>query len=878
MATFTVKSIQCLRGCAAGLSDRTAWIDITISEPIQDWDRVAGHLQNNFQRLGLLTHPNLWDIDQAKGIAQFSKTATEAVTIDDWLIGLIIVLQRMARIPVLQGQCARRGDTYWNIAVAYDSKATLTPIVNFALRYFVLMCAENPDPEDEKILARDFERWWEGLSPTALIPSTYRFALAAKKRGIPCFTQLGVLRLGQGKNARRLNSTFTDRTSNIGVAVAKQKAQTNRYLLAAAIPVPESEIFTDPATGLLFAKRIGFPVVVKPSNLDQGVGVVPDIRDEESYFRAFENAMRLGKHSVIVEKHVWGDDHRLLVVGGRFTIATKRTPGGVMGDGLHTVAELVAIENNSPHRGEDKRSMLISLRLDEEALICLSRQELQLDSIPASGQFIALRRIANISAGGTATDVTDLVHPDNKILVERAARVIGLDIAGIDFICPDIARSWREVGGAICEVNAQPGLRVHWLGDPQRDLNGEIVDWLFADAASRIPTTAISGTNGKTTTSQMMHQVWMAAGKQSGVCTTQGTWIGRDKIHDDNLSGLPGANLLFADSSVEAAVIELPRKGLLGFGHPADVYDVAALLNVQNDHIGEHGISSLEQMASLKAQVLERATRAIVVNADDPLCMAMLERSRAAHTILISRYPHSPEISQHVAVGHCAIYPLEHDGQLSIAIHHAGQVKVLMPFKAIPATMNGLIRHNEMNAMFAVGMAIGHGIALSVIKTALSEFQCTVEMNPGRFNFISGFPFQVLLDYAHNPDGIRHLCELLSQIPARRKILASYQIGNRSAQHLREIAPMLAGQFEHFILGQNRHLAEQCPDYQGDNPAQIMLDFYTEQLRDAGISSAQIEQFPDDENGIKRALSLAQAGDLVVVLSEEGLALPHLIA
>jgi cyanophycin synthetase len=291
---------------------------------------------------------------------------------------------------------------------------------------------------------------------------------------------------------------------------------------------------------------------------------------------------------------------------------------------VQTAAELLAQLNADPRRGSGKRSMLIRIELDAEATESLSSQGLLPDSIPAPGQFVPLRRSANISMGGTAEDVTSVIHPDNRALAIRAARMLELDIAGVDFLCPDITKSWRQVGGAICEVNAQPGFRVHWLAQPDRDLNGEVLEWLFQNNSPRIPTTAITGTNGKSTVARMLHHVWTANGTTAGVCTTNGTWVGQELIHHENLSGLPGASMLLKDSSVEAAVLELPRKGLIKFGHPCDHYDVAALLNVQDDHIGVDGVNTLQQMAVLKAEVLKRAKQAVVVNAEDPICLGVL--------------------------------------------------------------------------------------------------------------------------------------------------------------------------------------------------------------------------------------------------------------
>jgi cyanophycin synthetase len=447
----------------------------------------------------------------------------------------------------------------------------------------------------------------------------------------------------------------------------------------------------------------------------------------------------------------------------------------------------------------------------------------------------------------------------------------------VDFLCPDITQSWKKVGGAICEVNAQPGFRVHWLGDPARDLEGEIVEGLFKNKSPRIPTTAITGTNGKSTTAQMMHHIWLTYGKASGVCTTQGVWIEREQIRKDNLSGHPGAKILLADPLVEAAVIELPRKGLIYFGHPCDKYDVGALLNIQNDHIGEDGVQSLEAMAQLKAEVLQRAEQAIVINADDPLCLAMRAQSTAKKHILVARSASNPVVAAHIANGECAVFIAPHKEAPWIYIADERNEFPVMPLRSVPATMEGLVPYNELNALSATALAWAHHIPVSVIADALGSFKNSHELNPGRFNFIEGYPFRVLLDYAHNPDGVKHVCEFIEKIPAKRKLAVIFQIGNRSARHIESVAPVLAHTFDYFVIGQDKSLVEKCPDYQGENPGQAMFQHFIDSLIAAGARADAIVLAHSESEGVEFGLAQAEPGDLLSVLTEEVVALPLLL-
>jgi len=475
--------------------------------------------------------------------------------------------------------------------------------------------------------------------------------------------------------------------------------------------------------------------------------------------------------------------------------------------------------------------------------------------------------------------VTGRIHTDNRFLAERAARIIGLDIAGVDFLCPDISRSWREVGGAICEVNAQPGFRPHWLSDPARDINGEIIDWLFRDKPPRIPTAAIAGTNGKSTVARMLHHIWLTAGRTAGVCTTNGVWIGEELVSDKNLSGYPGGRILLEDPAVEAAVIEMPRKGLILFGHPCNCYDVAALLNVQDDHIGVEGIDSMEQMAQLKAEVLERATDAVVINAEDPLCLAMRTRAGIQRQILVARDSSNPAAEEHRAVGGAAVFIQSHQSAHWIVLAEGAAEILLMPLHDVPATMNGLLRFNEVNALFAAALAWAQGVPPATIRTALGSFANTPECNPGRYNFIEGFPFKVLLDFGHNPDGVREICSVVSnlEVTGNRRLL-SIKLGNRHKAHFIQLAPLLAKTFDTFVIGCTANSVKKCKDYAGDDPEGAMLASSSGTMQDQGVLPENIIEERDRLNAIRTAIETAQPGDLLVLLAEPWEALPVLAA
>lgn len=876
-----IESQRLLPGCAAGLSEQTALVVIEHDAG----EAVDSHAEARIRTGIAMLCPEdpLYGVGESDWPGAFLvPTDPDCIggpeagrTLGNWVIGLTVALQRWARDPVWHGRLVRSEDRRMLLAIPWRREQLFRDALDFAVRFIEAWLAPVPDQAAVQELIRYLQN---GLPPTqeaGLLPNTMRFIQAAVDRDIPFEVLPNCVQLGWGASSERIESSFTGRTGYIATMMAHNKFKASRTLADARLPLPTGEVVVDVERAQQVAAGLGWPVVVKPSNCEHGTGVVPGISDVDTLRRAFDAAVRLSPSGVIVERHVDGDDHRLLVVDGRLLAAARRTPGGVTGDGVHTVAQLVDLVNADPRRGTGARSLLRRLVFDDEALDCVRQCGLTLDSIPDQGRWIALRRTANISTGGTAVDVSAAVHPDNRALAERAARIVGLDIAGIDFLCPDISRSWREVGGAICEVNAQPGFRPHWIADPARDINGEILDILFTDRQTRIPTAAITGTNGKTTTAMMLHHIWTAAGKLTGVCTTSTLRIGDDIVSTANLSGHPGARVILNDPGVQAGVFEMPRKGLIYFGHPCDHYDVAALLNVTDDHLGADGIDTLEQMAELKAEVLERASQAIVVNADDQLCMSMRSRAGTDRHILVASDPANSAIGEHRARGGEAVFIDVRDGVRWIVLATGENEQALMPARDIPATVDGLLRFNETNAMFAAALAWAQGVDISVIKRALATFTNSSEQNPGRYNFIEGLPFRVLLDYAHNPDGVREICAVASELPVGgRRLVCSLTIGNRHPGHVVAAAPALAETFDEIVLGCDPQRVRDCAEYAGDDPTATMLSTTRQLLIDAGMAVERITTEVDPGTAITRVLGLAAPGDLVVVLAEPGDALP----
>ncbi len=878
-----ITSIRFFSGCQAGLNDKTAVVEIAVQGVYAAPDLVAERWRTGAEHL--CPAEPLWGMNAIGWPGAFLKASeapSDSNSVTDfasWMVALTVALQRWAREPVWQGRVLSFSGGVLRLALPYQREAIFKAALQLGLQHLMLWAAYPLSSPEHAKLGRQLTAWLAAVQGGGTAPNTLRFFAAARQREMPAEVFLGVLRVGQGCQTELLDSSFTGRTSNMATRLAHSKTLTNQLLLSACIAVPPSATVASFEQALAVAQKMGWPVVVKPSNQEQGLGVRPSIRDEKTLKAAYEAASKYSPGAVIVEKHVQGDDHRMLVVGGRLSMVTKRLPGSVLGDGDSTVRALLMRLNADPLRGSDKRSLMMRIELDETALTCLTEQGMTPDSVPEAGQRVLLRRTANVGTGGTVQDVTHVVHPDNRLLAERAARTIGLDIAGVDFLCPDITRSWRDVGGAICEVNAQPGFRPHWLGDPTRDVNGEIVDWLFQGKSARIPTAAIAGTNGKSTTAQMLHHIWMHTGKTSGLSSSQGVWVGHDLATDANLSGCPGARMLLNDPAVEAAVMEMPRKGLLVFGHACDRYDVAALLNVQDDHIGVDGIASLQAMAELKAQVLQRATQAVVINADDPLCMAVRHRAGTQRYILVALEGDNPAVRAHLAQDGEAVFIQRHQASPWVVLAKGAVLTPLMPLYDIPATMNGLLRFNESNALFAAALAWAQGVELAVIRAALGSFANTAEQNPGRYNLIEGFPFQVLLDHGHNPDGVRELCEVVSRMPVKgQRHFLNQKLGNRHKAHFIELSPDLSKTFDYFVLSCDSDLVKKCLDYAGDDPVNVMFSIHAQALLSQGVATARIAQDSDKKLAMCKAFARAKPGDLVVLLADPLTALPWLEA
>ncbi len=699
----------------------------------------------------------------------------------------------------------------------------------------------------------------------ALGPSTASLVRAATQRGIPSLrlNDQSLVQLGHGKYQQRIQATVTGRTPHIAVELASDKEETNKILGTLGLPVPRQEMVQSAEQAARAARRIGFPVVTKPYNGNHGRGISIRLMNDAEVMQGFQLA-REHSRSVVVESFLEGDDHRLLVVNGELVAATRRTPGHVVGDGVHTIKQLVDLVNEDPRRGVGHEKVLTRIELDAQAQKMLERENLTAESVPAVDRIVYLRSTANLSTGGTATDVTDVIHPDNREMAERAVMAIGLDVGGVDFLSKDITLSYRKIGGGICEVNAAPGFRMHVApseGTP-RDVAGPVINMLFPPGApSRVPIAAVTGTNGKTTTARMLSHLAKMAGFTPGLTTTDGVYINGQRTVQGDMTGPVSARMVLADPQIDMAILETARGGLLRAGMGINEINVGAVLNIQADHLGLKGIDTLEQLAEVKRVVVEVATECAVLNADDPLVLKMSGHTEAKNICYVTVNPQHTLVREHIRAGGraCAL-EAGVNGQM-ITLYDRGSHIPLVWTHLIPATLEGRATHNVQNAMFAAAMAFSLGIKLDAIRQGLRTFDSTFFQAPGRMNVFNELPFKVLFDYGHNAHAVGHGRSGAARLDVSgRRIVVLAGPGDRRDEDLVAIAHAVAGRFDYYICRRDDDLR--------DRGADEVPRIQSAALKAAGISASTIAIIPDEQEAIDAALAMGQPGDLLLIFAD----------
>jgi cyanophycin synthetase len=700
-------------------------------------------------------------------------------------------------------------------------------------------------------------------------PSTGAIVSEAERRNIPVIRldpRRSLVQLGHGKYQKRIWATVTSATSNISVDIAANKELTNRLLQEVGIPVPRGQVVRNADEAARIANRIGFPVVIKPLDGNHGRGVCINLKDDEEVRRLYpvaEEESRAG--TVVVESFITGKDYRILVVNNEVVAVAERVPAHVKGDGTHTIAQLIEITNTDPRRGVGHEKILTRISVDAQTYETLERQGLTLDNVPAVDSVVQLKQTGNMSTGGTSIDRTDDIHPDNVQIARQAAMVVGLDIAGIDFIAADIAQSVRQAGGAIVEVNAGPGFRMHTHpteGHP-RHVGRAVIDMLFPPSSrSRVPIVAVTGTNGKTTTVRMIAHIMRTSGKRVGMTTTDGIYIDGTQILTGDMSGPTSAQMVLKNPTIDYAVLETARGGLLRSGLGFDRCDIAVVTNVTSDHLGLAGIETMADLARVKAVVPQSVFRGgvSVLNADSEWTSDIARLARG-ELIYFSMQEDNETLREHLrARGRAVVLRPTRNGEMITIVEHRRETSLLLASE-IPATFDGRLRVNIANAIAAAAAALGENIQLEYIRQALRTFTTSFFQTPGRFNLIEFQGRRVVMDYCHNIAGLESIADFVQRMEAERTVALISMPGDRLDGDVEAFGALAGKTFDQLVIREDTNR-------RGRAVGEI-AGMLRSAAMSAGLTDDNIAIVLEESEAVREAIRRSEKDDLVMLFVDK---------
>ncbi|MGA9160150.1 MAG: cyanophycin synthetase [Actinomycetota bacterium] len=844
---------------------------------LEDWpsNTIAGFIDGLLEMLpGIAEHS--CSLGRRGGFGERLKEGTWLGHVAEHIA---LELQRESGAHVYRGKTRSAGEPgRYNVIYGYWEERVGLAAGELAVR----LVNQLVEPAEDFDFLVELERLILLAERRAFGPSTQAIVDEAASRDIPWIrlNEASLVQLGWGRFQQRIRATMTSKTSALAVDIAGDKDVTRRLLASAGLPVPRGEIVQTEDDAVAAAAKIGSPVVTKPLDGNHGRGVGLDLRNEQDVRTGFGRARPESRRGhVIVESFVTGNDYRVLVVGGRMVAVAERVPAHVIGDGMHTVNDLVEIANSDPRRGFGHEKVLTRIKVDDAAIELVRKQGFGLDDVPPKDAFVKLAATGNMSTGGISIDRTWEAHEENVEIAEEAARVVGLDVAGIDFLAPDISQPVRETGGAIVEVNAAPGFRMHTHpteGEAQF-VAKDVVDLLFPSGTpSRIPIVAVTGSNGKTTTTRMISHIFKGMGRSVGMTTTDGIYIDGRLVKRADASGPKSAQMVLQNPRIDFAVFETARGGILREGLGYGKNDVAVVLNVTGDHLGLKGIDSLEQLAAVKQVVVEAVPKTgwAVLNADDEL-VAGMRKACSGSVILFSMQEGNELVERWVRRGGKAVVLEKGPRGEMMVIKEGRRTMPIAWVHTLPSTFEGRARMMVQNAMAAAAASHAAGAHLHDIRQGLRSFTTSIYQAPGRLNVFDLDGVKVLIDYAHNAAGLETLGDFVERLtsdapsgarPGQASWSANLRVavvataGDRRDEDMRQLGRVAARYFDDVIIREDRNTRGRK---RGETAALIL-----EGVRDAigtGARAGNAEIVVDEMEAARKALDRSRPGDLVVL-------------
>jgi cyanophycin synthetase len=849
-----IENIQVLRGPNIWSTYRKKLIQMRLN--LQDMEqRPTNTIEGFYERLKELI-PSLYNHRCSPGVpGGFFERVISGTWMGHVIEHIALEIQTLAGMNTGYGRTreTKTPGTY-NVVFAYLEEKVGLYAAEAAVRIAeALIAGEGYD------LETDIQKLREIREHTRLGPSTGSIVEEAIARDIPWIrlNNQSLVQLGYGKNQVRIRATMTEKTSSIAVDIASNKEETKRLLQEQAIPVAKGITISSTEQVANAVQKVGFPLVFKPLDGNHGRGISINIQTLEDAVAAYEFAARISRR-VIVERYVTGYDFRVLVIDNKMVAAAQRDPAHVTGDGEHTIQELIDIENTDPRRGYGHEKVLTLISVDRDTLDLLEKKGYTLETVPEKEEKVFVKSTANLSTGGTSVDVTDQVHPQNIFICERISKIIGLDICGIDIMAKNLTEPLTENGGVVLEVNAAPGFRMHIApseGLP-RNVAGHVIDMLYPTGKSaRIPIIAITGTNGKTTTTRLIAHIVKNNGHRVGFTTSDGIYIQNNMMLKGDTTGPVSSEFILKDPTVDFAVLETARGGILRSGLGFGFCDIGVITNIQEDHLGLSDIHSLDDLARVKSVVINSVKKDgwAVLNADNKHCVDIGKKADC-NVAYFSRNENNPVIVAHCKKGGIAC--ICENGYITI---QKGDWKIRVQRTImIPLTFGGTVAFMIDNVMAATLATFLHGFKTEDIKMSLGSFIPSAAQTPGRMNIFEFKEFRFMIDFAHNPDGYNGIKQFLSHVDSPLKIGIIAGTGDRRDEDIRELGKIAAEMFDYIILRQEKHLRGRTEEN--------ILDLLKEGIALGG--NTQYEIIPKEIDAIKHAMSLAKPGAFITALSD----------